>query len=563
MSLSNHIDKNLRDKSSFLFRILIVFYAITIYARFQEKFQPFLLLGIIVAYLLLYKFLILKIKLFRFLRLANDFLFIYFVIYFVGINDIHTSFLIFLPLINLINHTENSIRKSFSFQLIFLTCFCYWLFSANRHDFWYLVPVAAVLLINLFTSFRIFFTSLNNRLDNVVEAYFLANNVIGKSYKILRAVISILNRDKILKIFMKVERISFFKYNQQNFSLLISSEFVYNFKISMPEFKAGYSQNISVTINGKTLPDNVGLVLDNKEDGCAYLMLIEYDREVINYFQLILLEKVFYPIFYRILNIIRLEAGIVAIRKEYINKTKDELDNIDSAANAVHFLANKLTPIINYFEMINALEKNEISDDKKGAWAKLIKDDLKRSQMNVKLIQEKMVQISLYTNNPNIIRELESVHVKSFISFVRTNFSQSCFLPFSVVVDVDEHKAKKAVSINKNALAHIFNEFIDNFNKHSEPGIEIKIWSDQNSDILALSFTNKVKDFANNHKEIGEYIHDLNTAQISEILQRKGNKGVKFVKQYLEQLKIEYSGAIVGESVILTFKFKLYESSNI
>jgi hypothetical protein len=560
MTASDNLDEIIKAKNSILFRGIIILYAVSIFARYSDSFEYYHYISIIL-YCALFLFFRKKLRCFRLLRLFNDFVFITFILFQTGTHNGHLAIFILLPLLNALNHTHHSIRRAFSVQLYGFTIASFFISNHLVIDFYLLIPIASITIINLLTASRLFFHKVNNSLDTVIENFYLKSETVFKSYKVLREVIGAINTNRFLRRFIKIKRISFFKLKSSNNPYLtISSDFIHTYKLeNLDDVKnKSYISKVKGIINRTEIHNGVGIKLHrNSSSDNAYLVLIEFENEVFSLILIILLDKIFIPVFTRILNINHFELEIQNTRKEYVEKTKNELDNIDSAANAVHFLANKLTPITNYFKMLSDLNSGQIPDALKDEWKVLIQNDFERANKNINHIQTKMLKIAQYTNNPNIISDFESIKIKALVTYIRKTFLDACFCSAEVYLNMQDELLNKYIKVNALALDFVFIEFIDNFNKYSASEINIYFEIKENDTLLEVKLVNKIKDFKSKVSAITEYISDFNTGQVNELLQRKGNKGIKFVKQFLQQLNVQHYCRVEEDQLLIFLKFKL------
>lgn len=559
MAVIQTLDDGIKEKTSLYFRAVLIIYSVVIVIHYKNSFSFFSILLMIAVYGGLFFILRKKIKYFRLLRLINDFAYITYIGYQVGYLNYDVAVFIMLPLVNALNHTHNSIRKSFSIQLYVLTLISFTVINRFKFDPFCLVPIIAVTLINLIMAFRMFLNKFNEKLDNIIEYFYLSNHSVFKVYKILRDIIDEINKDEFLRRWIKIKRISFFKVSKNRFPfIIISSDFVQSYIFdALPEKDDTYFiPEIKGQINDEIISNGVGLHLKNSSS--SDFILIEFEKKVNNMFLSMLLEKILIPVVTRLLRINTLEYEISRLKKEHFQKTKEEFENIDAAANAIHFLANKLTPVTNYFKMVNDLNDNKIPKEHIQEWGELIDSDFRRASNNVKSIQMKMMQIAQYTSSSRIISEFTEFKIKSFVTYLRKVFYEDCIYPATITIaKLDEQLLENSIKVNMAALDFVFIELIDNYNKHSESDISIEMNIEIESRLLILNLTNKIKDFNDNKNEVLGFVNDFNTGEVNELLKRKGNKGIKFLKQFLQELNIDHSCKNDNVIMYIFLKFKM------
>lgn len=559
MTISENLDEGMKKQNSLYFRCILIFYSLSIIVRYHNLFNLPIAFLSTTAYVFLFFLLRRKIKFFRVLRLLNDFIYINFIAFQVGHLSSDLVIFLMLPLINALNHTHESIRKSFSIQLYIFTIASFFITSHFQYDFYFLIPILTVSFVNLSIAFRMFLNKFNNELDNIIEDFYSKTDSIVKIYKILRKLIATINTNDFLKNFIKVDRISIFKIvKKQAPYIVISSDFIYSCELKYNATNTPkYLTRVEGTINGVSIKHGIALELKIEKEG-SNLFLIEFQRKVQSHLLAILIEKVLSPVFTRLLRINTLELEIFNVKKKYFEKTKSEFENIDSAANAVHFLANKLTPVTNYFKMVNDLNNGKIPDKHVAEWHELINSDFVRATRNIKSIQAKMLQIASFTSNTEHYSDVENLKLKSFITYLRKTFIEDCFHPFSIKISEDHAEMlEKSIKVNETALDFVFIELIDNYNKHAEANITIEITVDNQKSILSVTLINEIKNYDEMKRLVGDYVKDFNTGEINSLLQRRGNKGIKFLKQFLCELGVEHTCENVNNLMFIFLKFKI------
>lgn len=100
-----YIEKRQRLTISILFRILILLYSFFILYISKQPFSWYINVGIYLVYISIFAFSFGKDKIFSYLRLFNDYLFIYGILYQYGILDLVSFSLLFAPILNSQNHS--------------------------------------------------------------------------------------------------------------------------------------------------------------------------------------------------------------------------------------------------------------------------------------------------------------------------------------------------------------------------------------------------------------------------------------------------------------------------
>ena len=194
MSTILAIDKSQRKLISIIFRILLIGYSIFILLHAGTEFSWYINLATFLLYGFLYGFFYKRDKLFSLLRLVNDYAFITFILIQSKNIDIFSFALVFAPILNTHNHSGD--RKSILLYILPLVSLY---LATSEFKLLYIIPFVLFYFINSFDSLRSNYFKFQQRLDSVIDNFFIDDNLYNRPYKIYENVIPIFNESGILR----------------------------------------------------------------------------------------------------------------------------------------------------------------------------------------------------------------------------------------------------------------------------------------------------------------------------------------------------------------------------
>jgi hypothetical protein len=564
MSILRATDSILRKLNSFLFRIVLIFYGISILVRFANFFPIYLYCIYFILYIIIYVFLFFrKNNLLVILRLLNDYAFITFIAWGKPLNDFNIAVFLFLPLINTLNHSgQRKLNPLPFFVYVFLIIS---LFALNKFtfDLKFLVPIIALSAINTLFYFRLSVIDFSNSLYSLLEEFYQESFNVGRTHLLLKRMLKINNETNFIKRLGKIKRIVLFKTNNTgSLQILISSKFVYSFKVDekklFEEFdKSEIVHNINTTLDTDTFKNNA--FLRNTYESTQYVLLVTFDKEPLSIFFNIYVQKILKPLFSKVTNAVHVEYRLQNENQKYFVEVKKHLEDIDTAVNAIHFLNNKLSPITSYFSLLNYYE-TEANAEIKPELFKLIRRERKNAINSIHPIVEKMNQMAERATNP-IMGTITSIKLRKLFTIIRT-----CFETNNVKYEFDIKWTVETFSLNVNSNTYLFDfaiqEIAINIAKHSKSECIISFSYDGIGAPIII-FNNIVSVNDKQRIELNKTISEFNSIRMNEIMKRK-SRGLKMIKQFLEQLDIGHKMSLDSDKIILTLTvMNTYENSNI
>lgn len=560
MSIIKSTDSALKLTNSILFRLIIVFYGLTVILHFENKFHiGWYILGTII-YVIFYIFLFNKHKLLSFLRLCNDYAFIILVLYGKEISNLHASLFLLLPLINNLNHSGKRKIFPFSIRLYAVILFAFFITNKFTFDWYFIIPLLAVSLINCLIYFRLYLMDYVNNLYAIIEDFYRDNLNIGKTHRILKGVLEKHQENKFVNNWVPINSIILFQLKEDNtLKILLSSKFVFHFQLvdKLPSFEDSNSDvlsNIKIELDERMSEYNLFILKKYKNNN--YIYFVEFSRKSTIGFALnIYINKVLQPLLTKITQVAYIEYQLSLENKKYFKELKTRVENIDSAVNAIHYLNNKLSPVLNYFEMQRLLP--ETPPDKVEALKELIEREKKNAINSIKPITEKMNQMAEKTMNASIISETKPIGLRKLFTTIRSACDDTLNLKFSYDSSWSKETLARFTISNLYLITFVLDELMINLEKHSTGECHISFIEHETPQI---SFTNTVKSLEKNRNTVNKIIEDFNQDNVNEIMKRNSN-GLRIIKQYLIQLNIKHQMVLNNDKLILTLTLKLEDEN--
>lgn len=560
MSIIKSTDSALKLVSSVLFRLIILFYGLTILSHFENKFSAaWYLIGTII-YVILYVILFNKHKVFSFLRLCNDYAFIILILYGKEINNLHASLFLLLPLINNLNHSGK--RKIFPFSIRLFAVILVSFFITNKFyfDWYFLVPLIAISLINCLIYLRLFLMDYVNNLYGIIEDFYRDDLNIGKTHRILKGILEKHKENKFVNNLIPIDSIILFQLKDDyTLKILLSSKFVYHYQLfdkfpSSEKLNNDFISDLRIEIDERVSKSNLFILKKYKNNN--YVYFVEFSRRVNLGFTLkIYIDKILKPLFTKITQVAYIEYKLSLENKKYFKDLKMRVENIDTAVNAIHYLNNKLSPVVNYFEMLRLLP--ETSFDKVEALLQLIEREKKNAISNIKPITEKMNQMAEKTMNASIISETKPIRLRKLFTTIRSTCDDAVNLNFIYENNWSKETFDRFTISNLYLITFILDELVINLEKHSTGECQISFIENISPQI---SFINTVHNLEKNRVGVNKIIDDFNQDNVNEIMKRNSN-GLRIIKQYLIQLNIKHQMMLKNDKLILTLTLKIEDEN--
>ncbi len=266
-------------------------------------------------------------------------------------------------------------------------------------------------------------------------------------------------------------------------------------------------------------------------------------------------EHILSPILIKVTRLIEIEIELKNDRKNYLNKLKNKMYFIDNTVKGIHYLNNRLSPIANFFSLMEEKTKMQHDDPKLGPLNSIIEKELETAKVNMQPIIEKTHQILKKSSNPYIITEKGNVSLYHIVSSVRTIWGIRGLNKDRLKINWPRELMAFNTSIDEDSFDYVIEEIINNMEKHHNSIYEARFIIHDEAPVIY--FVNDIKQEEKN-VDLKKLIDDVNRDTASELLRRKSH-GMYFIKQYLQQMDIHLQLQTSDGFYILKL---IFESSN-
>jgi len=545
MSVILNIDKRAKQLISIIYRIIIIIYGLLVYLRFHQMAGLGDYVAVASIYFLVFLFAHAKDAIWSYIRLFADYLFIFFIIREIPINNFYVISLIFLPLLNSNNHTTNK-RSSLLYVIPILFLIIYRQFSA-----FIIIPFFVFCIINFFGVMRFVYIQFNESLNAIIDNFIVSQESIDKPHKIYKEVIKIFN-DTIL-VFFEVENIICFKI-EDNITLVNASVFIWNWHVEdelIESIKKNQNQNnfsfhSYFVINGKEYPKNYIFWYTMGSVTYCYFILpakrnIIFDNSLLPFF-----NELIAPFFKRISKIFEAYTERKSAEIQSIVQMESKISYVQNAKSSMHFIRNKLGPLTNYLAMVNDYESLTSATDKQPLKA-IIDDERSKLSASVEEILEKANYILNRSNNPFLVNKLEDHSIKKLYIELKRVW-ESYFDVFRPKLMWDVTKEEYTIKFNSLGLDFVFVNWTNNMKKHG--GNLQSITLSETDQFIIIDFENSILDLIGAE----DVVYAFNSSNRIEILQRKTH-GLLEIVDFLKQMNISYKAEINNNKLHLILKF--------
>ncbi|PZX10893.1 hypothetical protein LX69_03279 [Breznakibacter xylanolyticus] len=551
MSAILEIDKYQRKIISVIFRFLIIGYSVFILSYCNSEFKWYYNAIAIIVYLVVYFFLNNKNMWISILRLINDYLFISYIIYQTGVNFFSLA-LLFAPVLNTHNHSGE--KKS---VILYVLPFLSLLLLDDGFNYWYSVAFLLFFSINSFDSLRSKYFRFQQRLNSVIDDFFISESSSNRPYKIYEGIIPILNNSGVLP--QVISKIICLKVEGDKFVIVNGSFFVWNFEIS--DKKEFYSK-----LNNKTILFNIGISIDGRDSKnnlihiCplnshyyCYIFLSENNGNFDQFPYHLFSAKLMKPFFFRLSKVI--DADLQQKKNEQLKLTEleEKINYVTNSVNSMHFIRNKLGPVKSYLAMVEDYNRSEDIDRKKKIEPYLTKE---RQKLNSSIAQilEKADYILKRSNNPFNVYKIELYGIQQLFSEIRRIWNYYFDTEnFSLNWEVRKDRVKYDVKYNQIGMELVLTNWISNMSKYNTglTGVEFK----ESTDFYNVTFFNTL-----NCTDIEgtKFVEEFNNTDRAEILVRN-SRGLLEVKDFLNQMAIDAEMYLEEGKIYFSLNFKKYK----
>lgn len=559
------IDNSFRYFISFFYRMLLSSYGIVLLNINENKFSWYYYLLAFVVYWIIFLMCFTKDSIQSKIRFLNDYALIFLILYGKEYLRVDNFIFLLLPILNSYNHTGQ--RSAIFTILLYIFPFAFLLYSVPFNTTQILIPLLALVSINTFFALRNIVIQFNERLNQSFEKYYLDGTDIGRAHRILQNFVKIHAQDKLIKIFVNINRLVCFKLVENNIYLINSSKFIIEWELNTNEEllktlnKEKNAKNIPVKIDDWDTTNNVIYQIQLNQN--IYLFLITFNKKPTTLFYDLYAQKILFPVLKRIAQVIVTESEIRNEKRKLLNQIKSKLEYIDLSSNAIHFLNNKLNPLSLYFQLSEEIKQMDPTSDLYKETEEMMLASLKDAKDHFGIAMERIRKVMNNVNNPFNLSEFEEVKVQRLFVVLRAMILQFKFGNPAEIIDFnwEPNDLDKIIKTNMPFFEFVFEEIFMNIESHGDGSLKLEFIKE--SENLFIIVRNNIKDFDNSKAiQIDKYIIEFNNENMSEIM-RRGIKGIRLLKQFLQQLSMSHEMKRVNNELILKIGVYYDKSSSI
>jgi hypothetical protein len=392
------------------------------------------------------------------------------------------------------------------------------------------------------------------RLNAKIESFLEESFEIQKSYKAYEGIINTLNDIRLL-VFYKPSftRITCFRINQGELSLVNSSSFIWSYEINEEylirlldsEKRDNYHQSdINFQVNIREESKN--FVIFNKTGRNKYVFVFSLGRNSNSLYNIPYI-RLLQSVTARLSRIFDLEASIVKENKKMLKEYRDKYVYVQNAEKAMHFIRNRFNTLDNFIEM----SKDNIAGIMDDESLEMYRTELHRLKRNYELLMDRADNILNKPNKPFSAVQLEMKSPNNLFGYVRDIWSDY-FKDFTHklnwnIESIDDH----LVQFNSDGLFILLTDWVNNLRKYSE-GDEIVIFNEDNT-YYRIIFKNRYSE--SDIKNVKDLKDHFNSSDRDRILKRTSH-GIIIMKSILSEMgvlgKIEVDSGFL--SLSLSFK---------
>ncbi|NDW11830.1 hypothetical protein D0T50_02875 [Bacteroides sp. 214] len=546
------IEKRQRLIISILFRIIIIGYSIFLLFQSPTKFPWGYQILAFSIYSGVYIALHGKEKIFSFLRLFNDYFFIFFIVYQYRTLDLYSFSLLFFPILNAQNHSGE--KRSILVYILPWAVVCY-----LHKDFILLslIPFLFFLIINSFESQRTKYIKFHESLNSVIDNFFTQNTETQRPYKIYKECIPLLNSKPFN---LEVDDIFCFKYDllKSTLNVVNGSRFIWNFNIKID--KSTITKNLSDNDNVKSLK-NIHFTINKKDinenivfickigTGQYYIFILTMSAYKASLYNILGIQnKLLFPLFSRLSKVFDADLKQKMLESTKMLELGEKMNYVNSAVKAMHFIRNKLGPVKNYMSMEDDYYNSD--EDKKRKIEPFLNKERSKVESSLSLVLDRANFILEKSNNPFVVSSLSKYGIQQFFSEVRRIWEEYGLTEnFEIQIDtskpIDNKIERKYVYYNRIGMDLVLTNWISNIYKYNSGNYGLKI--EEKGETYTVKFYNSIK---GSQPEDIFFIEQFSSLDRLEIEKRKSH-GLSELKEFLTQMNIQSSMYLCDKCVVL------------
>jgi hypothetical protein len=562
MIVVDFIDLLQRRVNSFLFRLVLIAYALCIIFVQKTEFPTWVYLCAISAYFGLYLLLLKK----SIPRLLNDFIFIIVILLGQNPTEPHLYIFLLLPIINTINFSGDKTSS----LLYILSILVYagiggyykWKYDAiiPLYNLRYLVPFLFLLIINAYTAVRMKYRKFSESLMDLVDSYYTEKDNIKNSRKIYKHLIEALGKSKMSIEFESIHCFTLYKGKTEKIVIVNGSTFIWNYKILNEKELLEEVRKHNIYYDAKILLENevkpYNLVIHVSIGKKEYIFVFVSKQRISVYHRLLGIFRTLEPVMAKISKILLTELRLEEFRSDQLKELADSSHYVSRANKIMHFIRNRLTPPSNLLMMVERME--QVPEEKRKDFNSILNKEKDRTKLEMKMILDRANDMLEKGNNPFDFRKTERISIISAYIILSRMYSKY-FPELSIKLNYLTSGESRNVELNETGFDFFLTDWLNNMNKYKKSTVTCELT--YKNEELIISFCNDHNLKADEAKKM---ISDLKNIDRNEIMKRTTH-GLYNVKTTLDDMGVLFD--IVNDEskneIILTLRLKTFAHENI
>ena len=543
------MEKKQRLIISVLFRLLIIGYSIFLLIISENIFSWYFQIVIYATYAIIFSLTYGKDKLFSFLRLINDYLFIFLILYQYDKLDLYSFSMLFLPILNSQNHTGE--KRSILLYIFPILAICIVSQEINTR---FIIPFIFFFFINLFEGYRTKSIRFHEKLNSVIDNFFTQDSNTYRPYKIYKECIPILNNKPFN---LNVEDIFCFKYEKGRSSLAVvnGSKFIWNYKVDIDIKTIPQSitnkrpmkaiKNVPLTLNKTELNENIVFIsnIANSDNYFLFFLITDVSSSLLyNIFGM--QNMLLMPLFSRLIKVFEADLKQKTMESHTMLELGTKMNYVNSAVKTMHFIRNKLGPVKNYISMEDDYDSSD--EEKKKRIEPYLKVERQKVELSLGMVLERANFILEKSNNPFVVSSLNKYGIQQLFSEFRRIWGEYRLEEnFDFLIERGSNNdLKKYVYYNKVGMDLVLTNWISNIHKYNSG--EYGLIIEETESAYKFKFFNSIKI---NQPEDLDFIKQFASDDRLEIDKRKSH-GLSELKEFLTQMNIQATMSFEDNNVL-------------
>jgi len=499
------------------------------------------------------------------LRLIADYTFITVILYGKGLDTFINSCFIIIPIVNSVNHTSHLKNGAGIFRLYIACLISMFIISNLNVKYSWVVSIIAFGAISAITKMREFITRIDNSALTSISDYHGENLRLGNSYLLLKKFVKDWQSNRLLTMVLgNPINIVVFKKSGNRIRLISGATFVKNYvfldeiEVATLLEKDSVLYNVEVLIDNDRVQPNICIQLHGQID--FYIFYIELSKSVEKNS---LFDSYVVSIFARslsfVVKVLDNEGQMIKDRNNLMKQLQGRVSLVDKTINVVHFINNRLTPIVNFFEMY-AFYKSQETDSVNHAYlpelAALIATEQRKAKDSLTQIDTRSKSLLKRASEARLADGETVIKYKQIVRLIRESWLEHAYAHDEIKVGWSEEILEKSFTVDTNELWLMIEEVATNVSKYRRGKSRVNFSSENEWPVII--FINELDNNGNvvHNKKVKSIVEQFNNNDLNEIM-RRNSRGLYVIKSFCNKYNIATRIEISTNSFTLALAFPI------